>query len=320
VNTNKSTSTAMRKWIAFCNEHGFSHILNFEGPWDERRVETKKLVNFLQAESERRRKNGSRNINSCKTFEAYFFGIQRWHVEEGLKWNITYEFRVMKKRLRRQYGWGHKRKLPLFISTINDLETLMVLDTGNEDELIIILIMLLSVFGLLRISEILDLRYENVSLVKIGSRVAYDLKLVDSKTMQRNGRPENVMISPRHRKGNMNWCPFELLKLRMRSSGKSRGKIFEGITRKWYSKRLKKALHQIGVDSSRYDTHSGRIGGATMMWQAGVRPEEIKMYGRWSSECWTYYCRRLQSTWGRLAKKIANSELVINDVLDELVK
>ena len=128
------------------------------------------------------------------------------------------------------------------------------------------------------------------------------------------------MISPRHGKRRTKWCPFGLLKLRIETSKRNRGKIFEGITRNWYSKRLKKALQQIGVDSSRYDTHSGRIGGATMMWQAGVQPEEIKMYGRWSSECWTYYCRRLQSTWGKLAEKIANSDLEINDVLDDLVK
>jgi hypothetical protein len=323
VNTDKNTKTAVNNWRRFCDKYGIDKVLDFSGTWEERRAETTKLANFLQHESERKYGNGNRCIKSASTFTNYLFGIQRWHQQNGWIWNITYECKWTMKRLRRKYGWGHKRKLPLFLSMINDMEDLMILDKDNEEDRVVVLVMLLSVFSLMRISEILDLRVGNVKKVAGLEYKALDVKLVDSKTMQRSGKPENVMVCRRKAKRSTSWCPYKLMRERMKKLKKkglrANDKIFN-ISRKVYSKRLKEAISRLGIDESRYDTHSGRIGGATMMWQAGVHPEEIKMYGRWSSDCWMYYCRRLGTTWVKLAKKIAESKLEVNDVLEDLVR
>ena len=144
VNTDKSTKTAVSSWRRFCEKYGINVVLDFSGSWEERRGETTKLANFLQHESERKYGNGNRCIGSASTFSNYLFGIQRWHQQNGYLWNITYECKWTMKRLRRQYGWGHKRKLPLFLSMINSMEDLNALDDKEEEDGVVILIMLLS--------------------------------------------------------------------------------------------------------------------------------------------------------------------------------
>ena len=49
----------------------------------------------------------------------------------------------------------------------------------------------------------------------------------------------------------------------------------ERLTRDTYSARLKEGLVKIGVKARRYDSHSGRIGGATMLWEAGYSDAQI---------------------------------------------
>ena len=91
---------------------------------------------------------------SASSFLTYAYNLQAIHKREGYEWNITYDFHIMKKRLKRQYGWGGRRKLPLFITMINKLETSGALILGIGDDEIVITIMLMTVFGLMRISEL----------------------------------------------------------------------------------------------------------------------------------------------------------------------
>ena len=97
------------------------------------------------------------------------------------------------------------------------------------------------------------------------------------------------------------------------------GKIFS-MKREYYSERLKDSLEIIGYDRRLYDTHSGRIGGATMLWERGVSVERIKAYGRWRSDCWLWYCRRLSTDYVRLSKIINKSKVVSSKVVSQLVE
>ena len=94
------------------------------------------------------------------------------------------------------------------------------------------------------------------------------------------------------------------------------------LTRRIYSQKLKVLLSKIGIDPKKYDTHSGRIGGATMMWEAGYSDAQIKRFGRWRSDSWTIYCRTLKSKFIDLARTLKNSEVRENDIVfntDELI-
>jgi hypothetical protein len=180
--------------------------------------------------------------------------------------------------------------------------------------------MLMTVFGLMRISEVLNLEEKHIRSTKIKQSDALLITLEDSKTMKRNmGRPEIVMLV--ERKENKEWCPCRLLKklIKRRRQEGQKGKLFE-IERKYYSNRLKDALELIGYDRKLYDTHSGRIGGATMLWERGIPIDQIKAYGRWRSDCWLWYCRRLCTDYARLSKAIECSGAVTSDLVSQLVK
>ena len=87
------------------------------------------------------------------------------------------------------------------------------------------------------------------------------------------------------------------------------------LTRSFYSRRLKEALMKIGINPSKYDTHSGRIGGATMLWDAGFSDAQIKRFGRWKSDSWSTYCRAIKSKCLELSKRLRESELSERDIV-----
>eukprot|EP00944_MAST-04C_sp_MAST-4C-sp1_P002839 g2839.t1 len=101
--------------------------------------------------------------------------------------------------------------------------------------------------------------------------------------------------------------------------GKLNDKIFT-IPRDDYNQRLKLALRTIGIRSERYGTHSGRIGGATMLWEGGASDAEIKELGRWKSDSWKIYCRQVKRKCLRLSKMLNRSKLtpgsLVGDGLD----
>ena len=319
-NTTKSYSTVLRNWDKFCKEFKLENRLDFSGGFESRRLETIRLCNWLQWNTTRRRRSsGEKAMNSAASFLTYAYNLQAVHKREGREWNITYEFHMMKKRLKRQYGWGGKRKLPLFITMINELQKRGALLLGIRGDEIVITIMLMTVFGLMRISEALDLRVENVKESIVEGKRAWVITLKDSKTMKRNeGKPEIIMLVERI--DNKLWCPYRLLKKKIDQVKRTRrsGKIFD-IKRKEYSDRLKDSLELIGYDRKLYDTHSGRIGGATMLWEKGVPVEQIKAYGRWRSDCWLWYCRRLSTDYIRLSRVINESRAVSSSLVTQLV-
>ncbi len=310
----------MNNWNRFCEEYSLPKRLDFTGNFENRRNETIRLCNWLQWNTTRKKKTSDRRaMTSAQSFLTYAYSLQAVHKREGYPWDITYEFHMMKKRLKRQYGWGAKRKLPLFVTMIDSLEKSGALILGVGNDRTIITIMLMSVFGLMRISEILHLKYDNVKETEVKGSRALMLTLDDSKTMKRNrGRPEIIMLVERD--NNREWCPFKLLKHRIECMRirKLTGKIFS-INRKKYSDRLKDSLELIGFDRRLYDTHSGRIGGATMLWEKGIPVEQIKSYGRWQSDCWIWYCRRISTDYVRLSKAIDNSKTVSSDLVSQLV-
>jgi hypothetical protein len=51
------------------------------------------------------------------------------------------------------------------------------------------------------------------------------------------------------------------------------------------------ALRSIGLDASLYSGHSFRAGSATSGADNGFNPWELKMLGRWSSQCYNIYLR-----------------------------
>ena len=65
----------------------------------------------------------------------------------------------------------------------------------------------------------------------------------------------------------------------------------QALTRVQFAAVLGKALKAIGVDSTRYKSHSFRIGAATNAAMLGISDEDICKAGRWKSKCYKSYIR-----------------------------
>ena len=62
-----------------------------------------------------------------------------------------------------------------------------------------------------------------------------------------------------------------------------------GITSNLVVALMKKLAVQLGLDPKLYASHSIRIGGATVLLNAGFHPLVIKLLGRWLSNCFESY-------------------------------
>ena len=291
---------------------------------------TKRLTGWMQWNSERRlvTKEGTmkRAIKSADTFNTYLSALIRATKENGEEWYPTIHLSQVKKRINRQYKKGTKRKLPIFVSMIDEMEHGKVLDVENMEELQSITILLLSVFGLLRISEILNLEWGDLKEENIWSTDAQGngkmtkivtVTLRDTKTIRWNdGIPEHTVVCERDnfaKKGQGKWDPLRMLRkmwaIRNRSVISERNRKIFDLKRNRYAKILKRSLERIGIKSEAYSTHSGRIGGATMLWEGGASDAEIKELGRWRSDTWKIYCRQVKSKCLKLAAMICGSNL-----------
>ena len=61
------------------------------------------------------------------------------------------------------------------------------------------------------------------------------------------------------------------------------------LTQQVYIRLLKHHLSVLGLPPDAYSSHSVRRGGTTCLWQAGAKPQMIKMHGGWKSNCYQRY-------------------------------
>ena len=63
------------------------------------------------------------------------------------------------------------------------------------------------------------------------------------------------------------------------------------LSRNMFALALKDILHQLGLDTQLYNTHSFRIGAATAARKAGMSIVDIKSLGRGKSDAYQHYIR-----------------------------
>ena len=69
----------------------------------------------------------------------------------------------------------------------------------------------------------------------------------------------------------------------------------------------------MGYDTKKFSSHSGRIGGATTLFAEGLPAEYIRQIGRWESNVWMFYARRLEPKYRDAAELINGSNLRVSD-------
>jgi hypothetical protein len=181
-------------------------------------------------------------------------------------------------------------------------------------------------FGLLRIGEALTkrkgsgqgwtepLRWRHVTFftcAKTQQKYAV-LRLPPSKT-DKTGIKYKIVL-PRLEEQHASICPVRALETLLDDipigTDVNDWEIFENkthgvkFTYDKYTRILKEALRKANYDDSLYHTHSWRIGAATVARALGFSKEDIKMLGRWESDCWKVYTRPVLEHQGAITARL----------------
>ena len=159
----------------------------------------------------------------------------------------------------------------------------------------------LAFFAFLRIGEITKqtnnascqpLQMDQISYVYDSSHKVVGIKLtfLDFKHNY-NQRPFTLLVYRQ-----TSCCPVALLLEYLALRGIQPGPIFATqkgmpVTREVFTKQLSEAIRLCGLNSSRYKSHSFRIGAATWAVERGMSDSQIRTMGRWKSNAFHKYIR-----------------------------
>jgi len=113
-------------------------------------------------------------------------------------------------------------------------------------------------------------------------------------------------------------CPVKALLPYLAVRGSSPGPLFTFsdhtyLTRPRFKTVLSATLKQAGLDDSKYNTHSFRIGAATSAKAAGISDVHIQILGRWQSSAYQSYIRTPTPVLRKLSKQLVSSSQSVSD-------
>ena len=170
------------------------------------------------------------------------------------------------------------------------------------DTLVVLAAMCMATYGLLRSGEFATCSRNRDPLKVEQAKLRKDYMTVSLKQSKTDPFRQGVIIHIGET--GTQTCPVKLVRSMLaerasRNGGKrphpleplfqlSNGKALD---RKLLVLTLKKWCTTLGIESSRYNGHSFRIGGATSLAAAGVPDSIIQTLGRWKSDCFKIYIR-----------------------------
>ena len=149
-------------------------------------------------------------------------------------------------------------------------------------------------YGLLRIGEI-SRQKNGVVCINLNQVKIFDDRIVitiQNFKHNKDNQPFDIVL---HKQKSLA-CPYELLLNYLAVRGSNPGPLFsfidgKGVTRNFFNSKLKLGLEFIGLDVTRYKSHSLRIGGASYLSGLGLSDLQIKIMGRWRSDAFLRYIR-----------------------------
>ena len=107
---------------------------------------------------------------------------------------------------------------------------------------------------------------------------------------------------------NYNVCPVKVIMSYLAIRGKHPGPLFllpdnATLSRNMFASALKDILHQLGLNTQLYNTHTFWIGAATAARNASVSIVDIKSLGRWKSDAYQHYIRTSPKELATLSKQ-----------------
>ena len=163
-------------------------------------------------------------------------------------------------------------------------------------------IFMVAFYGFFRIGELACkqisqrdqvVRFENVTFLMQGNAIQ-SVKIVITRFKHNtDNRPFTIIID---RQPAEQHCPVQCLINYLKLRGYSQGPLFalangDPITVTQFNRQLQLALSFCGLDSSRYKSHSFRIGAACYAAEKGLSDAQIRTLGRWNSDAFKIYIR-----------------------------
>eukprot|EP00731_Ephydatia_muelleri_P017504 Em0010g602a len=240
----------------------------------------------------------------ANTIQVYLAAVTHLYLTHGFSSpahnNPTLNLAI--RGMQRSQGPAHlkPKRLPLTVEMLEQLLRLLDSDPlSRHDRLMLKAALTFGFFGFLRVSEYTrntSGRFEprihptrnDVSWVKEGIHF-----LIKKTKTDQTGRGTIISMSYTHRTS----CPVMALQADFGNcTAQPRVVLFHFHTGRPLISRviraiLKDLLLRCGYDTSKYNTHSLRIGAATAAAQAGLPLSTIQRLGRWSSTAYTTYTR-----------------------------
>ena len=284
-NTHRTYSSAQRQYFTFCETHQLTAI-----PASEETLSL--FVAFL---AERLKP---------QSIKVYLAGIRALHISHGFHNPLTHTIKLKQtlRGIEREHSSPAKQKLPITFDLLCRLQYLI------DPHSIYWAAMTTAHFLLLRVGEFTIksktsydietlLRLQDVNLHTTHTGYEYvALHLRKSKTDQQH---RGVVLYAGHTAHTV--CAVCALKTNLKikharprsTPSDSLFQLSSGLplARSDLTTFLSMLLRLVGLDPQHYSGHSFRIGGATSATIAGLNDYEIKLLGRWSSDCYKRYIR-----------------------------
>lgn len=243
-----------------------------------------------------------------RTIKSYLSAIRFLHIAEGeadpfkaSHLRLQYVLQGI-KRVEAEAGAGRRERLPITPRILRSLKGMLDKKATDHDVVMLWAACCLGFFGFLRAGEMTvpgdngfdasaHLGFGDISVDNPRNPQMVRVRIKQSKTDPfRKGM--DIYLG----KTGADLCPVGALMRYLTLRGRKEGPLFQFrdgrfLTRQRLVDAVRGALKELGVDESKYCSHSFRIGAATTAAAKGVEDAMIKTLGRWRSLAYLEYVR-----------------------------
>ena len=290
VSTQRSYKSAQKRFLTFCKDGNFRPIPASEAV----------LCRFVSYLADQKLK--------YRTIKTYLAGIRFMHIAEGQEdpfkpslHRLQYSLAGI-KRSECERSEEKRERLLITPSVLRQIKSVWEKSAADPDIIMLWAACCLGFFCFLRSAQMtvpsdtsydpsVHLSYGDILIDNPASPTILQVSIKQSKT-----DPFRKGISLFLGKTSANLCPVTAMLNYLIVRGNRSGPLFifrngQYLTRERLVTALRTALKSVGLDESKYCSHSFRIGAATTAASKGIEDSIIKTLGRWRSLAYLEYVR-----------------------------
>ena len=256
---------------------------------------------------------------SYKTIKVYLSAVRHMHVAAGMfpqfSQQLTPRLQLTLKGIQRSQATSHppRQRLPVTLQLLQNIYRHLSQQPHHYNNILTWAACCLAFFGFLRVSEF-----------TVPSDTQYDKDChlsVDDISLDSRDKPQLIRVTLKQSKTDpfrrgvdlylgatgATTCPVKAILPYLALHGHHKGPLFiledgKYLTRQRLNFLLNTLLTTLNIDSSKYNTHSFRIGAATTAREANIPDALIQLMGRWKSNAYLTYIKTPPTEMARLSK------------------